>query len=128
MADLPNTLPEIAHTILDIIRDCKEATQAQDAAEYEEAATDAIFHWQPAVHHILDLHPDMDPLNNLLSLLNLDKDEFQSNYRDNLLDLYKTCYAYQPFEDLLEGEFGTTLDDFLEEMQSDVETDDGMEN
>jgi hypothetical protein len=128
MADLPNTLPEIADTILDVIGNCEEANKAQDAAEYEDAATGALFHWQSAIHHIIDLHPDLFPLNNLLSLLNSDKDDFQLNYRDNLLDLYKTCYAYQPFEALLQGEFGTTLDDFREEMQSDVETDDGMEN
>lgn len=128
MADLPNTLPEIAETILDIIGDCEEANQAQDAAEYEDAATGALFHWQSVIHHILDLHPDLHPLNNLLSSLTWTEDEFKKNYRDNLLDLYNTCYAYQPFADLLEGEFGTTLDDFLEEMQSDVETDDGMEN
>ena len=128
MADLPNTLPEIAETILDIIGDCEKANQAQNAAEYEDAATGALFHWQSVIHHILDLHPDLHPLNNLLSSLTWTEDEFKENYRDNLLDLYKTCYDYQPFEALLQGEFGTTLNDFLEEMQSDVETDDGMEN
>ena len=128
MADLPNTLPEIANTILGVIGNCEEANQAQDPEEYEDAATGALFHWQSAIHHMLVLHPDLHPLNNLLSSLTWAEDEFKENYRDNLLDLYKTCYAYQPFADLLEGEFGTTLDDFLEEMQSDVETDDGMEN
>jgi len=128
MADLPNTLSEIADTILDIIGDCEEAIQAQDAEEYEDAATGTLFHWQSSINHILELHPDLHPLNNLLSSLTWTKDEFKESYRDNLLDLYKTCYAYQPFEALLKDEFGTTLNDFLEEMQSDVETDDGMEN
>ncbi len=122
MAYLPNNLQDIADTILDIISDCEEANQTQDAAP------SASFHWQSAINHIVELHPDLYPLNNLLSSLIWTEDEFKENYRDNFLDLYKTCYAYQPFEALLQGEFGTTLDDFLEEMQSDVETDDGMEN
>jgi hypothetical protein len=128
MAELPNTLPEIADTILDIIRDCEKANQAQDAEEYEDVATGALFYWQSAIHHMLELHPDLYPLNNLLSSLTWTEDEFKENYRDNLLELYKTCYDYQPFEALLQDEFGTTLDDLLEEMWSDVETDDGMEN
>lgn len=128
MDELPNTIEEIAVTILDIIGDCEEAYQTHNPEEYESSAMDATFHWQSPVHHILDLHPDLYPLNNLLSLLTLDYDECRLHYRDNLIELYHTCFNYQPFEHLLHDEFGTTLNDFLEEMQSDVETDDGMED
>jgi hypothetical protein len=125
MAESPNMLEEIADAILDIISVCDEANNADTDEEYESIAFSAFFHWQSAVHHIIRLHPELFPLNNLLSLLNF-KAEFQQNYRDFLLYLNNTCRAYQPFEALLQGEFGTTLDDFLEEMQSDVETVDGM--
>jgi hypothetical protein len=128
MAESPNTLEEIADAILDIIADCDETNKAETDEEYESNAMSAIHHWQSAVHHIIELHPDLFPVNNLLSLLNSDKAEFQQNYRDYLLDLSRTCRVYQPFETLLQGEFGTTLDGFLEEMLSDVETDDGMED
>ena len=128
MEDLPNTPEEIAYTILDIIDDCKEANESQETDNYESLAMGAIFHWQSAVHHILSIHPDLYPINNLLSSLTEDENDYKLHYRDNFLDLYNTCYSYQPFEDLLCGEFGTTLDSFLEEMQSDVETDDDMES
>jgi hypothetical protein len=128
MAESPNTLEEIADAILDIISDCDEANKADTDEEYESIAMSAIPYWQSAVHHIIGLHPYFFPLNNLLSLLNLDKAEFQQNYRDLLLDLSRTCRAYQPFSVLLQGEFGNTLDSFLEEMLSDVDTDDGMED
>lgn len=128
MAELPNTLQEIAETILDVIGDCEEANQSQNADEFSECANSTILHWQQAVLHIIERHPDLFPLNNLLSSLNLDDDEFKQNYRDNLLDLYNTCYAYQPFEDLLQGEFGITLNSFFEEMMSDVDTDGEMED
>jgi hypothetical protein len=126
MEDLPNTLEEIAYTILDIINECQEANESQETDNYESLAMGAIFHWQSAVHHILSLHPDLYPVNNLLSSLTEDEIDYKLHYRDNLLDLYNTCYAYQPFEDILQGEFGATLDSFLEEMRSDVETDDDM--
>ena len=58
--------------------------------------------------------------------MELSKDEYKLHYRDNLLDLYRTCYAYQPFEALLKGEFGETLDAFCEDMMSDVDTDDDI--
>ncbi len=128
MAESPNTLEEIADAILDIIADCDEANKAETDEEYESNAMSTINHWQSAVHHILGLHPDLSSLNDLLSLLNEDIDFFQQNYRDLLLDLSRTCRAYQPFSVLMQGEFGTTLDSFLEEMLSDVETDDGIED
>jgi hypothetical protein len=56
----------------------------------------------------------------------LEQHEFNLHYRDNLLDLNNASRSYLPFEDLLQGEFGKTLDAFLEEMLSDVETDGGM--
>ncbi len=128
MADLPNTDEEVADTILDVIGDCEEAYQSQDADEYDECANSTIFHWQEAVHRIIQLHPHLFPLNNLLSSLNWDEDEFKQNYRDNLLDLYRTCCVYQPFEALLQGDFGISLNSFFEEMMSDVETDGEMED
>ena len=128
MDESPNTLEEIADAILDIIADCDDANKADTDEEYERIALSAISHWQSEVHHIIGLHPDLSSLNDLLSLLNEDIDFFQQNYRDLLLELSRTCSAYQPFGVLLQGEFGTTLDSFLEEMLSDVETDDCMED
>ena len=128
MADLPNTLEEVADTILDVIGDCEEAYQSQDADEYDESANSTIFHWQQAVHHIIQQHPDLFPLNNLLSSLTLDEDEYKLHYGDNLVYLYRACLAYQPFEALLQGEFGITLNSFFEEMMSDVDTDGDVED
>ncbi len=120
--ELPNTHEETAGVILDIIADCDEAFKATDE-EYEGIAMSALNHWQSYVHHILSLRSALFPLNNLLSLLSFDKAEFQESYRDLLLDLNRTCREYEPFRDLLQGEFGSSLDDFVEEMMSDVETD-----
>jgi hypothetical protein len=124
MADLS----EIADTILDVISNCEEANQSPNADEFSECANSTILHYQQAVLHIIDQHPDLYPLNNLLSSLNWDDDEFKQNYRDNLLDLYRTCCAYEPFEDLLQGDFGISLNSFFEEMMSDVDTDGEMED
>jgi hypothetical protein len=128
MADLPNTIEEIFGTILDVIGGCEEANKSQNADEYDEAAQDALFHWQQPVLHITEIHPDLFSLNNLLSSLTLDQDEFKQNYRDNLLDLYRTCCAYEPFEDLLQGDYGISLNSFFEEMMRDVDTDGEMED
>lgn len=128
MADLSNTLSEIANTILYVIGDCEEANKSPNADEFSECANSTILHYQQAVLHIIDQHPDLYPLNNLLSSLNWDDDEFKQNYRDNLLDLYRTCCAYEPFEDLLQGDFGISLNSFFEEMMSDVDTDGEMED
>ena len=121
-------LSEIADTILDVISNCEEANQSPNADEFSECANSTILHYQQAVLHIIDQHPDLYPLNNLLSSLNWDDDEFKQNYRDNLLDLYRTCCAYEPFEDLLQGDFGISLNSFFEEMMSDVDTDGEMED
>jgi hypothetical protein len=123
MAELPNTNEDIVIAILDIICDLEEAKQAQEQDDYESLAHDTICYWQSAVHHIVGLHLDLFPLNNFISSLELSKDEYKLHYRDNLLDLYRTCYAYQPFEALLQGEFGENLDAFCEDMMSDVDTD-----
>ena len=127
MAELPTTLQEIADIIFGVIGDCGEAKKAQNADDYEDIAQDALFHWLPAVLHVVERHPVLFPLNNLLSSLNLEQHEFNLHYRDNLWDLNNACRSYLPFETLLQGEFGKSLDAFLEEMLSDVETDDGDE-
>ena len=121
--ELPDTPEAIAKRILDIIADCDEAFKAETDEDYEDNAMSALNHWQSVVHHILSIHPALFPLNNLLSLLSFDKAEFQQSYRDLLLDLNNTCREYEPFGVLLQGEFGSSLDGFVEEMMSDVETD-----
>jgi hypothetical protein len=121
--ELPDTPEAIAERILDIIADCDEAFKAETDEDFEEIAMSTPNHWQSVVHHILSLHPALFPLNNLLSLLSLDKAEFQQSYRDLLLDLNNTCREYEPFGVLLQDEFGSSLDGFVEEMMSDVETD-----
>ena len=128
MADLPNTIEEVADTILYVIGDCEEVNQSQNPNDYEEAAQNALFHWQQAVLHVIQLHPDLFPLNNLLSSLTFDEDDYKLHYRDNLVDLYRTCCAYQPFEALLQGDFGISLNSFFEEMMSDVDTDGEIES
>ena len=127
MAELPTTLQEIAVTILDVIGDCEEAKKALCADDYEDTAQSASFHWLEAVLHVVNLHPALFSLNNLLSSLTLEKHEFNQHYRDNLCDLNNACRSYPPFESLLQGEFGERLDAFLEEMFSDVDTDGGDE-
>ena len=128
MAELPNTIEEVADTILYVIGDCEEVNQSQNPNDYEEAAQNALFHWQQAVLHITENHPNLFPLNNLLSSLTSDQDEFKQNYRDNLVDLYRTCCTYEPFEALLQGDFGISLNSFFEEMMSDVDTDGEIES
>jgi len=118
--DLPNTIEEVADTILDVIGNCEEA---QNADDYENTAQVAFFHWLEAVLHVVNRHPALFPLNNLLSSLQLEQHEFNLHYRDNLWDLNNACRSYPPFETLLQGEFGESLDAFLEEMLSDVDTD-----
>jgi hypothetical protein len=130
--DPPNTLEEIAGVILDIIAGCLEAFKAKTDEDYEGIAMSELSHWQPVVLHIQSFHPDLFPLNNLLSLLNYERDLFKKNYRELLIDLNNTCREYEPFAVLLQGDFGSSLDGFLEEMLSDVETDgeadDGMDD
>jgi len=129
MEELPTTIQEIADTILGVIGDLEEAKQTQSADDdYESIAHDTICYWQSAVHHIIGLHPDLFPLNNFISSLELSEGEYKLHYRDNLLDLCRTCYAYQPFEALLQGEFGETLDAFCDDMMSDVDTDGDMDD
>jgi len=127
MAELPNTIEEVADTILDVIGDCEEVNQSQNPDYYEEAQN-ALFHWQQAVLHVIQLHPDLFPLNNLLSSLTFDEDDYKLHYRDNLVDLYRTCCTYEPFEALLQGDFGISLNSFFEEMMSDVDTDGEIES
>ena len=116
-------LEEIAEDILDIIDNCDEAFKAETDEDFEKIVMSALSHWQPVVHHILFHHPALFPLNNLLSFLNEERDIFKQNYRDLLLDLNSTCREYEPFAVLLQGEFGSSLDGFVKEMLSDVETD-----
>jgi hypothetical protein len=123
----PNTPEEIADTVSGIVADCDEAFKATDE-NYEGIAMSALSHWQSDVNHITYHHPALFTLNNLLSLLNEERDFFQQNYRDLLLDLNNTCREYEPFGVLLQGEFGSSLDGFLEEMLSDVETDGEADN
>jgi hypothetical protein len=120
--DLNKTIPEIAQIILDIITDCDEAFKATDK-DYQRIAQSALTHWQPVVISVQSFHPYLFTLNNLLSLLNEDRDFFQQNYRDLLLDLNDTCREYEPFGELMPCDFVNHLDGFLHEMLSDVETD-----
>jgi len=128
MEELPNTDEEILKVILEIIGDCEEVKQSQDQDDYESLSHDTKCYWQSVIHHIIRSHPELFPLNNFISSLDWSEEEYKLHYRDNLLDLYRTCYAYQPFEALLLGEFGETLNGFCDDMMSDVETDGGMED
>ena len=114
------TLDEITGTILLIIADCYEAYVAarEEPEEYERIAMAALLHWQHEVNRILESnHPnigDLHALNDLLSCLTTTPEEYEQTYAEQLEDLYNACYDYEPFEQVLEGDFGTTLNDYLE--------------
>lgn len=114
------TLDEITRTILLIIADCYEAYIAarEEPEEYERIAMAALLHWQPEIYRILESEHlnigDLHPLNDILSCLTLTPEEYEQTYAEQLEDLYNACYEYEPFEPFLEGDFGTTLNDYLE--------------
>jgi len=127
MEKLPQiTLEEITDTITNIIAVCSEAyiivREGSDTpeADYDRFAMAALLHWKPKVNRILESnHPnigDLHALNDLLSCLTRTSEEFEGVYGDQLEDLCIACYDYKPFELLLEGDFGTTLDDYLDQV------------
>jgi hypothetical protein len=124
MEELPQiTLEEITDIITNIIADCSEAyiiVREGPEDEYDRIAMAAILHWQSEVNRILESnHPnigDLHALNDLLSCLNLPSEEFEGVYGNQLEDLCNACYDYEPFEPFLEGDFGTTLNDYLDQV------------
>lgn len=124
MEELPQiTLEEITDTIADIISDCFHAyVTVREGSEddYDRIAMDALLHWQSEVNRILESdHPnigDLHSINDMLSCLTLTSEEYEGVYADQLEDLYNACYDYEPFEPFLEGDFGTTLDDSLDQV------------
>jgi hypothetical protein len=127
MEELPQiTLEEITDTITNIISVCSEAYiivregSETPEADYDRIAMDALLHWQPEVNRILESdHPnigDLHALNNLLSCLTLTPEEYEGVYGNQLEDLCIACYDYEPFEPFLEGEFGTSLHDYLDQV------------
>jgi len=122
----PITLQEITDTIADIIADCSHAfvtvREGPDTPEedYDRIAMVALLHWQPEVNRILESdHPnigDLHSINDMLSCLTLTPEEYEQVYADQLEDLCDACYNYEPFEPFLEGDFGTTLQDYLDQV------------
>jgi len=127
MEELPQiTLEEITDTITNIIADCSEAyiivREGPETPEedYERIAMAALLHWQPKVNRILESNlpniGDLHALNDLLSCLTMTSEEFEGVYGNQLEDLYNACYDYEPFEPFLEGDFGVSLNDYLEQV------------
>ena len=123
MEELPQiTLEEITDTITNIIADCSEAYVAarEEPEEYERIAMAALLHWQSEINRILESnHPNIDDLhalNDLLSCLTLSSEEYEGVYGEQLEDLCIACYDYEPFEPFLEGEFGISLNDYMDQV------------
>ena len=127
MEELPQiTLEEITDTITNIISVCSEAYiivregPETPEADYDRIAMAALLQWQPEVNRILDSeHPnisDLHSINDMLSCLTLTSEEYEGVYADQLEDLCIACYDYEPFEPFLEGEFGTLLNDYLDQV------------
>jgi len=124
MEELPQiTLEEITDTITNIIADCSEAyiiVREGPQDDYDRIAMAALLHWQPLVNRILESnHPnigDLHALNDLLSCLTLSSEEYEGVYGEQLEDLCIACYDYEPFEPFLEGEFGISLNDYMDQV------------
>ncbi len=127
MEELPQiTLEEITDTITNIIAVCSEAyiivREGPDTpeADYDRIAMAALLRWQPKVNRILESnHPnigDLHALNDMLSCLTQTSEEFEEVYGDQLEDLCIACYDYELFAPFLEGDFGTTLNDYLDQV------------
>lgn len=124
MDELPQiTLEEITDTITNIIAVCSEAyiiVREGSEDDYDRIAMAALLHWQPEVNRILESnHPnigDLHSINDMLSCLTLTSEEYEGVYADQLEDLCNACYDYEPFEPFLEGEFGTSLNDYLDQV------------
>jgi len=128
------SIEEITLHILDIVADCYEAYDIarQEPEEFESFVMGALLHWHAIVNLILESeHPnisDLHSLNDMLSCLNLTAEEYEQVFADQLADLYNACYNYQPFEPYLNDEFGTTLNDYLEQVQGQGEDEDENED
>jgi hypothetical protein len=124
MEELPQiTLEEITDTITNIIAVCSEAyiiVREGSIDDYDRIAMAAPLHWQSKVNRILESnHPNignLHALNDLLSCLTLTSEEFEGVYGDQLEDLCIACYDYEPFEPFLEGEFGISLNDYMDQV------------
>ena len=124
MQELPQiTLEKITDTITNIISVCSEAyITVREGPEdgYDRIAKAALLHWQPEVNRILKSnHPNignLHALNDLLSCLTLTSENFEGVYSDRLEDLCNACYDYESFEPFLEGDFGTTLNDYIDQV------------
>jgi hypothetical protein len=127
MEELPQiTLEEITDTITNIIADCSEAyiivREGPNTPEddYDRIAMAALLHWQPVVNRILESnHPnigDLYALNDLLSCLTRSSEEYEGVYGNQLEDLCNVCYNYEPFAPFLEGEFGISLNDYMDQV------------
>jgi hypothetical protein len=124
MEELPQiTLEEITNIITNIISVCSEAyiiVREGSEDDYDRIAIAAALHWQPKVNRILESnHPNignLHALNDLLSCLRLSSEKFEEVYGNQLEDLCIACYDYGPFGPFLEGDFGTTLNDYLDQV------------
>jgi hypothetical protein len=124
MEELPQiTLEEITDIITNIISVCSEAyiiVREGSEDDYDRIAMAAALHWQSKVNRIFESnHPNignLHALNDLLSCLTLTSEEYEGVYADQLEDLCNACYDYGPFEPFLEGDFGTTLTDYLDQV------------
>jgi len=124
MKELPQiTLEEITDTITNIIAICSEAyiiVREGPEDKYYRIAMEALLHWQPKVNRILESnHPnigDLHALNDLLSCLTRTSEEFEGVYGNQLEYLCIACYDYELFAPFLEGEFGTSLNDYLDQV------------
>jgi len=118
------TLEEITNTIVEIIAVCYHAfvtaREGYDTPEedYDRIAMAALLKWQPEVNRILQSNHqnigDLHALNDMLSCLTLEPEEYEGVYINQLEDLCEACYNYEQFEPFLEGDFGSNLDDYLE--------------
>jgi hypothetical protein len=117
------TLEEITDIITNIISVCSEAyiiVREGSVDDYDRIAMTAPLHWQPKVNRIFESnHPNignLHALNDLLSCLRLSSEKFEGVYGNQLENLCIACYDYEPFEPFLEGEFGTSLNDYLDQV------------
>ena len=121
-----HALEDVKNAILGLFDVCTEAfKKAQNhAEEYQACADSAQFHWMQAVIQISTDHPDLSPLNDILSLLAMSSaSEYKKAFREQIWVVYDAVYEYVPLEPFLQGEFGDALNVYIQEVQSDDETD-----
>jgi len=117
---------DLKDAILGLFDVCTEAfKKAQNhPEEYQACADSAQLHWMQTVIQISTDHPDLSPLNDILSLLAMSSArEYKRAFREQIWGVYNAVYEYAPLEPFLQGDFGDELNVYINDVQSDDDTD-----